>query len=88
MAMDCFASSAAISHSLINSQGDGYEHKDAILFGNVLGSHSDISGCWLLAAGGAGAYGGYKAKEEGYTCRNLSQKREPIISKKGTKRRL
>jgi hypothetical protein len=26
-----------------------------------------LSGCWLLAAGGAGAYGGYKAKEEGYT---------------------
>lgn len=29
-----------------------------------------LSGCWLLAAGGAGAYGGYKAKEEGYTLRN------------------
>lgn len=25
-----------------------------------------LSGCWLLAAAGAGAYGGYKAKEEGY----------------------
>lgn len=25
-----------------------------------------LSGCWLLAAGGAGAYGGYKMKEEGY----------------------
>lgn len=25
-----------------------------------------MSGCWLLAAGGAGAYGGYKAKQEGY----------------------
>lgn len=29
-----------------------------------------LSGCWLLAAGGAGAYGGYKAKEEGYTLQN------------------
>ncbi|HEX8873721.1 MAG TPA: hypothetical protein VF780_03760 [Nitrosospira sp.] len=29
-----------------------------------------LSGCWLLAAGGVGAYGGYKAKEEGYTLRN------------------
>jgi hypothetical protein len=26
-----------------------------------------LSGCWMLAAAGAGAYGGYKAKEEGYT---------------------
>lgn len=25
------------------------------------------SGCWYAAAAGAGAYGGYKAKEEGYT---------------------
>lgn len=29
-----------------------------------------LSGCWLLAAGGAGAYGGYKAKEEGYGVQN------------------
>ncbi|MBA4142450.1 MAG: hypothetical protein H0X43_05445 [Nitrosospira sp.] len=29
-----------------------------------------LSGCWVLAAGGAGAYGGYKAKEEGYEVRN------------------
>ncbi|QOJ22816.1 MAG: hypothetical protein HRU78_03425 [Gammaproteobacteria bacterium] len=29
-----------------------------------------LSGCWLLAAGGAGAYGGYKAKEEGYGLQN------------------
>lgn len=33
-----------------------------------------LSGCWLLAAGGAGAYGGYKAKEEGYTLRNPVKK--------------
>lgn len=32
----------------------------AILLASVL------SGCWMLAAGGGGAYGGYKAKEEGY----------------------
>jgi hypothetical protein len=29
-----------------------------------------LSGCWLLAVGGAGAYGGYKMKEEGYTLQN------------------
>jgi hypothetical protein len=26
-----------------------------------------LSGCWYLLAGGAGAYGGYKMKEKGYT---------------------
>lgn len=30
----------------------------------------NLSGCWLLVAGGAGAYGGYKMKEEGYTLQN------------------
>lgn len=38
-----------------------------------------MSGCWLLAAGGAGAYGGYKAKEEGYELRN------PVTKEKKTK---
>jgi hypothetical protein len=36
-----------------------------------------LSGCWLIAAGGAGAYGGYKAKEEGYTLRNPVTKQKP-----------
>ncbi|MCH9639624.1 MAG: hypothetical protein K0U40_09035 [Betaproteobacteria bacterium] len=35
-----------------------------------------LSGCWLAAAAGAGAYGGYKAKEEGYTLRNPVTKQE------------
>ena len=26
-----------------------------------------LSGCWILVAAGAGAYGGYKMKENGYT---------------------
>ncbi len=26
-----------------------------------------LSGCWYVVAGGAGAYGGYKMKEKGYT---------------------
>jgi TRAP-type C4-dicarboxylate transport system permease large subunit len=26
-----------------------------------------LSGCWYAAAAGAGAYGGYKMKEKGYT---------------------
>jgi hypothetical protein len=29
-----------------------------------------LSGCWYLVAGGAGAYGGYKMKEKGYTLQN------------------
>jgi len=35
-----------------------------------------LSGCWLLAAGGAGAYGGYKAKEAGYGVQNPITKEE------------
>jgi predicted small secreted protein len=26
-----------------------------------------LSGCWYVVAGGAGAYGGYKMKQKGYT---------------------
>jgi hypothetical protein len=37
-----------------------------------------LSGCWLLVAGGAGAYGGYKMKEKGYTLQN------PITKEKRT----
>jgi len=29
-----------------------------------------LSGCWTLVAVGAGAYGGYKMKENGYTLQN------------------
>ncbi len=35
-----------------------------------------LSGCWVLAVGGAGAYGGYKAKEEGYGLQNPITKEE------------
>ena len=35
-----------------------------------------LLGCWLLAAGGAGAYGGYKAKEAGYGVQNPITKEE------------
>ena len=36
-----------------------------------------LSGCWVLAAGGAGAYGGYKAKEKGYTLQKPVTKEKP-----------
>lgn len=29
-----------------------------------------LTGCWYAAAAGAGAYGGYKAKEAGYSVQN------------------
>ena len=29
-----------------------------------------MTGCWTLAAVGAGAYGGYEMKERGYTIQN------------------
>ena len=37
-----------------------------------------LSGCWLLAAAGVGAYGGYKMKQEGYTLQN------PVTKEKGS----
>ena len=33
-----------------------------------------LSGCWVLAAAGVGAYGGYKANEKGYTLQNPIKK--------------
>jgi len=36
-----------------------------------------LSGCWYLVAGGAGAYGGYKMKEKGYTLQNPIAKEKP-----------
>ena len=29
-----------------------------------------LAGCWMAVAAGAGAYGGYKMKEKGYTVQN------------------
>lgn len=42
-----------------------------------------LSGCWMLAAAGAGAYGGYQMKKEGYTVQNPVTKEED--KKKSTK---
>ena len=39
-----------------------------------------LSGCWYVVAGGAGAYGGYKMKEKGYTLQN------PIAKEKTSKK--
>ena len=41
-----------------------------------------LSGCWMLAAAGAGAYGGYQMKKEGYTLQNPITKED---KKKSTK---
>lgn len=38
-----------------------------------------LSGCWTLVAASAGAYGGYKMKENGYTLQN------PITKEKSKK---
>lgn len=48
-----------------------------LLIGVLLLVIPGLSGCWLLAAGGAGAYGGYKAKEEGYKLQNPITKEKP-----------
>ena len=36
-----------------------------------------FSGCWYAAAAGAGAYGGYKAKEKGYKVQSPVKKDGP-----------
>lgn len=41
-----------------------------ICVGLLLSVIPALSGCWYVVAGGAGAYGGYKMKEKGYTLRN------------------
>jgi hypothetical protein len=33
-----------------------------------------LSGCWYVAAAGAGAYGGYKMKEKGYKVQSPVEK--------------
>ena len=40
-----------------------------------------LSGCWILAVAGGGAYGGYKMKEKGYTLQN------PITKEKDKEKR-
>ncbi|MDE2365704.1 MAG: hypothetical protein KGM95_02080 [Betaproteobacteria bacterium] len=51
--------------------------KKIIRLGMALALIPALSGCWYLVAGGAGAYGGYKMKEKGYTLQN------PITKEKG-----
>jgi hypothetical protein len=40
-----------------------------------------LSGCWTVAAVGAGAYGGYQMKKEGYTLQNPVTKEEKKTTK-------
>ena len=40
---------------------------------------ASVTGCWYAAAAGAGAYGGYKAKESGYSVQSP-------VTKDGTKK--
>ncbi|MDH5480315.1 MAG: hypothetical protein OEX11_06120 [Nitrosomonas sp.] len=44
-----------------------------------------LSGCWLAVAAGAGAYGGYKMKEKGYTVQNPITKEKDAASKSDSK---
>lgn len=39
-----------------------------------------LTGCWMAVAAGAGAYGGYKMKEKGYTVQS------PITRKKNSEK--
>lgn len=58
--------------------------KRIICLGLLLAVIPALSGCWYLAAAGAGAYGGYKMKENGYTVQNPVTK-EKKGSKEGSK---
>ncbi len=40
----------------------------------VLAALPLLGGCWYVAAAGAGAYGGYKAKEAGYSLQSPVKK--------------
>ncbi|HPL64323.1 MAG: hypothetical protein PHG91_04670 [Syntrophales bacterium] len=46
-----------------------------------------LSGCWYAAAAGAGAYGGYKAKEKGYSVQSPVKKdgKKQTAEKKDTR---
>lgn len=58
--------------------------KRIIRLGLLLAMIPALSGCWYLAAAGAGAYGGYKMKENGYTVQNPVTK-EKKSSKEASK---
>ncbi|MCX7982713.1 MAG: hypothetical protein N2572_07385 [Syntrophales bacterium] len=45
-----------------------------------------LYGCWYVAAAGAGAYGGYKAKEEGYTIQSPIKKESQPKKEEGKKK--
>jgi hypothetical protein len=47
--------------------------------GLLLAALPALSGCWYAAAAGAGAYGGYKMKEKGYTVQS------PVTKEKSDK---
>ena len=55
-------------------------HKKIILLSLLIVGMPLLSGCWVLAAAGAGAYGGYYLKKEGYTLQ------DPIIKEKSSKK--
>jgi uncharacterized membrane protein len=55
-------------------------HKKIILLSLLIVGMPLLSGCWVLAAAGAGAYGGYYLKKEGYTLQG------PIIKEKSSKK--
>jgi len=52
----------------------------------ILTTITFLYGCWYVAAAGAGAYGGYKAKEEGYTIQSPVKKESPAKKEDGKKK--
>lgn len=55
--------------------------KQTVIVMSVLMVIPLLSGCWTVAAAGAGAYGGYQMKKEGYTLQNPVTKEEKKTTK-------
>jgi hypothetical protein len=53
--------------------------KRIVPLGILLAVIPALTGCWYAAAAGAGAYGGYKMKEKGYTVQS------PVTKEKSDK---
>jgi hypothetical protein len=65
--------------SSLEREGAPTTIKRAVCLTLLLAIFPALSGCWYVAAAGAGAYGGYEMKEKGYTVQS------PVTKEKSDK---